>query len=44
MGHNAIRYGDEYQCSKCGKSWEIDDPDEPSCTESVEVDDSVTIE
>ncbi len=28
---NAIRYGDEYQCSTCGKSWAVDDNDVPEC-------------
>jgi ABC-type ATPase with predicted acetyltransferase domain len=29
--HEAIRYGDEYQCSKCGKAWEVNDPEPPPC-------------
>lgn len=29
--HNPIRYGDEYQCAKCGKSWGVDDNDVPEC-------------
>ena len=28
---NAIRYGDEYQCSTCGKAWGIDEPEIPDC-------------
>ena len=31
MEHNAIRYGDEYQCSTCGKAWSVDDT-MPDCT------------
>lgn len=31
MEHNAIQYGDEYQCSTCGKSWGIKDKDIPEC-------------
>lgn len=34
--HNAIRYGDEYQCAKCGKSWDVDD-DVPPCLTSAEI-------
>lgn len=29
--HEAIRYGDEYQCPKCGKTWEVNDPEPPPC-------------
>ena len=35
LHNNAIRYGDEYQCSDCGKSWGVDDVldnDIPPCT------------
>lgn len=30
---SAIRYGDEFQCSTCGKAWSVDDADIdiPSC-------------
>ena len=31
MSHEAIRYGDEYQCAKCGKTWEVNDPEPPPC-------------
>ena len=31
LNHNAIRYGDEYQCAKCGKSWDVNDKDVPDC-------------
>ena len=31
MPHEAIRYGDEYQCAKCGKAWDINDPEPPPC-------------
>ena len=31
MPHEAIRYGDEYQCAKCGKAWDIKDPEPPPC-------------
>lgn len=32
MSHDEKRYGDEYQCSKCGKAWAIDDADVLECT------------
>ena len=32
--HNAIRYGDEYQCSTCGKAWGVKDKDIPDCCEN----------
>jgi len=32
MAHDKIRYGDEYQCAKCGKAWSIDEDDVPECT------------
>lgn len=32
--HNAIRCVDEYQCSKCGKAWGINDPDIPDCVDA----------
>ena len=37
MQHNPIRYGDEYQCAKCGKSWGVDDNDVPECTTPVPI-------
>lgn len=30
--HDIIRHCDEYQCSKCCKSWDIKDDDPPPCT------------
>lgn len=30
--HKAARhYGDQMQCSRCGKSWDVNDPDPPEC-------------
>lgn len=29
--HVAKRYQDQYYCSRCGKSWDIDDPEPPEC-------------
>ena len=34
MQHKAIRYGDEYQCSTCGKAWGIDEPEIPDCCDN----------
>jgi hypothetical protein len=32
--HKAVRqYSDEYQCSHCGKTWDVNDPEPPPCTE-----------
>jgi hypothetical protein len=31
--HAAIRYGDEYQCPKCGKAWDVKDDEPPVCRE-----------
>jgi len=39
MSHDPIRYGDEYQCAKCGKAWSVDDfgEDIPKCTEIIKI-------
>lgn len=29
--HNAHRYGDQMQCSHCGKAWDVNDPEPPPC-------------
>lgn len=30
--HKAARqYGDQMQCARCGKSWDVNDPDPPEC-------------
>ena len=29
--HRTRRYGDTIECYKCGKQWDVDDPDPPSC-------------
>lgn len=29
--HQAIRFGNEFQCSRCGKCWHIKDEDVPPC-------------
>ena len=34
--HDIIRHCDEYQCSKCGKSWDIKDEDPPPCLTPVD--------
>lgn len=45
MQHKAIRYGDEYQCSTCGKAWAVDDEDVPECCENgLTFDESPSIE
>lgn len=30
--HKPIRYNDEYQCARCGKSWGVGE-EEPPCVE-----------
>lgn len=29
--HKAIQYSDEMQCARCGKAWDVNDPDPPPC-------------
>lgn len=29
--HKAIQYGDEMQCHRCGKAWDVKDPEPPEC-------------
>lgn len=29
--HDAIQYSDQMQCAKCGKAWDVNDPDPPEC-------------
>lgn len=31
MSHQIKRYNDQYSCSKCGKTWDINDPEPPVC-------------
>lgn len=31
--HKARRYGNEWQCSKCGKAWHVNDEDVPDCVD-----------
>jgi hypothetical protein len=33
----AIRYNDEYQCSDCGKCWDVKDPRPPECLNLSEI-------
>lgn len=35
--HDAIQYSDQMQCAKCGKAWDVNDPDPPECTPVREV-------
>ncbi len=30
-GHSARQYSDEMQCGKCGKTWDVNDPNPPQC-------------
>ena len=30
------QYGDQMQCSHCGKAWDVNDPEPPKCTEGCE--------
>lgn len=29
--HSTKRYGDQFQCWRCGRSWDTNDPDPPDC-------------
>jgi len=31
--HDKIRHNDTYECAKCGKQWDIKDPEPPRCKE-----------
>lgn len=33
---NVVRMNDQFQCTHCGKSWDITDADPPNCTEVVQ--------
>ena len=41
---NAIRYGDEYQCADCGKSWDVNDKDVPECEIQLHVESPTSTE
>lgn len=30
----ARQYGDQMQCARCGKSWDVNDPDPPECEDA----------
>ena len=36
--HEPIREGDQFSCSKCGKAWDVKDPDPPPCVTKQESD------
>lgn len=34
--HDERRYGDTIECHKCGKQWDKDDPEPPSCLTNLD--------